>query len=56
MKLSANSLYGEMSKKISFFAAAIDEIRVRVEAEIDFSDEGQIIMMKTCGFFVGPCV
>ena len=29
------------SKKISFFAAAIDEIRVRVEAEIDFSDEGQ---------------
>lgn len=67
MKLSANSLYGEMSKKISFFAAAIDEIRVRVEAEIDFSDEGQDYydenllsslsdLVSELELFIGGCV
>ena len=44
--LSGNSLFGEMSSKISVFADEVDKIRVRVEAEIDFSDEGNEYMDK----------
>ena len=39
--LSSNSLFGDMSNSIVSFANEIDQIRVRVEAEIDFSDEGE---------------
>jgi Predicted GTPase len=42
--LSGGSLFGEMSKNIVAFADELDQIRVRVEAEIDFSDEGQEYM------------
>ena len=38
--LSGGSLFGGLSSNISSFADEIDQIRVRVEAEIDFSDEG----------------
>ena len=37
--LSNNVLFGELSKRVSFFARCIDDIRVRVEGEIDFADE-----------------
>ena len=42
--LSSKSLFGELSKKIILFSEEIDSIRVRVEAEIDFSDEGNEYM------------
>ena len=42
--LSGNSLFGEMSSQISVFADEVDQIRVRVEAEIDFSDEDEDFM------------
>ena len=38
--LSGSSLFGGLSSNISSFADEIDQIRVRVEAEIDFSYEG----------------
>ena len=65
--LSGGSLFGEMSKKVQSFANTIDQIRVGVEAEIDFSDEGDDFMGSSCidelkdlissfGLFVGGCV
>ena len=42
--LSGGSLFGDLSSNISSFADEIDQIRVRVEAEIDFSDEGNEYM------------
>jgi tRNA modification GTPase len=39
--LSSRSLSGDFSKAVIAFAEEIDFIRVRVEGEIDFSDEGQ---------------
>ena len=39
--LSSQSLSGEFSKAVVGFAEDIDFIRVRVEGEIDFSDEGE---------------
>jgi len=65
--LSNNVLFGELSKKVSFFAECIDDIRVRVEGEIDFSDEdndyfdeGLVeslhFLMVDFGLFVGSCV
>ena len=42
--LSGSSLFGDLSSNISSFADEIDQIRVRVEAEIDFSDEGNEYM------------
>ncbi len=65
--LSGGSLFGEMSKKVQGFANTIDQIRVRVEAEIDFSDEGDDFMGSSCidelkdlvgsfGLFIGSCV
>ena len=37
--LSSKSLFGELSKKVVSFSNEIDSIRVRVEGDIDFSDE-----------------
>jgi len=37
--LSSKSLFGELSKKVVSFSGEIDSIRVRVEGDIDFSDE-----------------
>ena len=37
--LSSKSLFGELSKKVVSFSDEIDSIRVRVEGDIDFSDE-----------------
>jgi len=42
--LSGKSLFGELSKNVVLFSEEIDFIRVRVEAEIDFSDEGDDYM------------
>ena len=42
--LSTNSLFGGLSKKVLDFANDIDRLRVGVEAEIDFSDEGEDYM------------
>ncbi len=65
--LSNNALFGELSKKISFFAQCLDDIRVRVEGEIDFSDEGNNyfdeglveslkLLVVDFELFVGSCV
>ena len=65
--LSNRSLYGDISKTIVGFAEDIDSIRVRVEAEIDFSDEGNEYMdgsvisdldrlVGVFEHFVGGCV
>ena len=37
--LSSKSLFGELSKQVVSFSEEIDAIRVRVEGDIDFSDE-----------------
>jgi len=37
--LSSKSLFGELSNKVMSFSEEIDSIRVRVEGDIDFSDE-----------------
>ena len=37
--LSSKSLFGELSKRVVSFSEEIDSIRVRVEGDIDFSDE-----------------
>ena len=37
-------MFGDLSKKLSDFSERINSLRVRVEAEIDFSDEGQDFM------------
>jgi len=37
--LSSKSLFGELSSKVMSFSEEIDSIRVRVEGDIDFSDE-----------------
>ena len=65
--LSSNSLFGDMSNSIVSFANEIDQIRVRVEAEIDFSDEGEdyidgslVVDLKNLknrfDLFIGGCV
>ena len=40
VSLAGRSLFGELSKRIILFTENIDSLRTRVEAEIDFSDEG----------------
>ena len=40
VQLAGRSLFGDLSKRLAELAENIDLIRVRVEAEIDFSDEG----------------
>ena len=42
--LSSRSLSGEFSKKIHGLASNINNLRMRVEGEIDFSDEGENFM------------
>jgi tRNA modification GTPase len=42
--LSSKSLSGEFSKKVYGFASVINDLRMRVEGEIDFSDEGESFM------------
>jgi len=37
--LSSKSLFGELSNKVMSFSEEIDSLRVRVEGDIDFSDE-----------------
>ena len=65
--LSSNSLFGDMSNSIVSFANEIDQIRVRVEAEIDFSDEGEdyideslVVDLKNIknrfDLFIGGCI
>ena len=65
--LSGASLFGDLSKKLSDFSERINSLRVRVEAEIDFSDEGQDFMDKSLfndlslliedfGSFVSLCI
>ncbi len=67
VSLSGASLFGGMSKNIVAFADEIDQIRVRVEAEIDFSEEGQEYMdgfvindinklKNRFDLFVGGCI
>ena len=64
--LSSRSLSGGFSKKVRDFASAINDLRVRVEGEIDFSDEGENFMDEkiisdldflVCdfGLFLGGC-
>jgi len=40
VRLAGKSLFGDLSKNLVELAESIDLVRVRVEAEIDFSDEG----------------
>ena len=65
--LSSNSLFGGMSNNLTVFANEIDQIRVRVEADIDFSDEGEDYIDESLvvdlenlksrfDLFVGGCV
>jgi tRNA modification GTPase len=42
--LSSRSLSGDFSKKIKSLSKNIDDLRMRVEGEIDFSDEGESFM------------
>ena len=42
--LSSRSLSGDFSKKIKSLSKNIDDLRMRVEGEIDFSDEGENFM------------
>ncbi len=42
--LSGSSLFGDLSKKLIGFSDRINEARVRVEGEIDFSDEGDLFI------------
>ena len=64
--LSSKSLSGEFSKKIHGLASNINNLRMRVEGEIDFSDEGESFMDEkiisdldflVCDFelFLGGC-
>ena len=65
--LSGASLFGDLSKKLSNLSERINSLRVRVEAEIDFSDEGQDFMdgslsndlsllIEDFGSFVSLCI
>ena len=64
--LSSKSLSGEFSNKVHGFASVINDLRMRVEGEIDFSDEGESFMDEkiisdldflVCDFelFLGGC-
>ena len=67
VQLAGRSLFGDMSKKIVRLAENIDLLRVRVEAEIDFSDEGNdyldndlfhdvCLIRNKVSLFIGGCV
>lgn len=42
--LSSKSLSGELSNRVHYFASVINDLRMRIEGEIDFSDEGESFM------------
>ena len=42
--LSGSSLFGDLSEKLTGFSDRINYARIRVEGEIDFSDEGELFM------------
>ena len=54
--LSSRSLSGEFSNKVHGFASVINDLRMRVEGEIDFSDEGESFLdekiISDLGFLV----
>jgi tRNA modification GTPase len=65
--LSNGVMFGGFSEKVLIFSEGIDSIRVRVEGEIDFSDEGNDYFDESLvrdleslvvdfGLFVGACV
>ena len=67
VRLAGRSLFGELSKDIVMLAESIDLLRVRVEAEIDFSDEGNeyldegllgdlLVVKNNVTSFVGGCI
>ncbi len=45
--LSGSSLFGDLSEKLTGFSDRINYARIRVEGEIDFSDEGELFMDET---------
>jgi tRNA modification GTPase len=65
--LSSNTLSGDFSEKILGFSGAINNLRVGVEGEIDFSDEGESffdsslpgelsLLVENFKLFVGGCL
>ena len=65
--LSSNTLSGDFTEKVLGFSEAIDNLRVRVEGEIDFSDEGEnffdsslpdelSLLVENFKLFVGGCL
>ena len=65
--LSNKTLFGELSSKVVLFGEEIDAVRVKVEGEIDFSDEdndyfdSSLIttldsLIERFGLFIGACV
>src|SRR6056300_1888943 len=65
--LSSNTLSGDFTKKVLDFSEAINSLRVRVEGEIDFSDEGESffdsslpselsLLVENFRLFVGGCL
>jgi tRNA modification GTPase len=45
--LSGSSLFGDLSERLIGFSDRINSARIRVEGEIDFSDEGELFMDKS---------
>ena len=65
--LSNGVMFGDFSERVLFFSESIDGVRVRVEGEIDFSDEGNDYfddslvkdlegLLVDFSLFVGACV
>ena len=65
--LSSNTLSGDFTEKVLGFSDAINNLRVRVEGEIDFSDEGEnffdsslpdelSLLVENFKLFVGGCL
>ena len=65
--LSSNTLSGDFTEKVLNFSEAINSLRVRVEGEIDFSDEGEnffdsslpdelSLLVENFKLFVGGCL
>ena len=65
--LSSNTLSGDFTEKVIGFSDVINSLRVRVEGEIDFSDEGESffdsslpnelsLLVENFKLFVGGCL
>ena len=65
--LSSNTLSGDFTEKVLGFSGVINDLRVRVEGEIDFSDEGESffdsslpnelsLLVENFKLFVGGCL